>query len=93
MSIKSLVFKIRQLFRPSLESVDAGFTKTLTKLDKVLEDQKFIKEEAELAIQEHQKDIEVSTAKTKRAGIFKANLTSLMGMDSDNDGIPDVEQL
>lgn len=90
MTIKSIVFAIRSLFRPTIDSVDVAFSKTLVKLDKVIEDQEYIQKEAAAAILAKQLVIEASEVKTNRASKFRGNLASLMGLDSDND---DYKQL
>lgn len=93
MSLKTIMFRLRSLFRPTIDSVDVAFSKTLIKLDKVVEDQEFIAKEAAARIEAANLEIAASNKKVSRANVFRTNLTSLMGLDSDNDGVPDVEQL
>lgn len=93
MSIKSIVFRLRSMFRPTIDSVDAAFSKTLLKLDKVVEDQEFIAKEAAAQIEAATYVIAVSNKKVSRANAFRVNLASLMGLDTDEDGVPDVEQV
>ena len=93
MKLKVLFIKLTAFFRPDVDSIASKFSKTVVKLNTAIQDQEDLTNAAEDLIVRKRNEITERTAKIKRASIFKKNLEGLMGLDSDDDGVPDMEQL